>query len=41
MPSGLACNIEDIGELVLFLVSHYANEMNGGTYTMDGGWTAQ
>ena len=41
MPSKKYSNVEDIGELVLFLTSKYADNITGASYTVDGGWTAQ
>lgn len=40
-PSGQFSLPEDLGEVVGFLVSDHARQVNGATWTMDGGWTAQ
>lgn len=40
-PSQKFTNPEDIGELVVFLSSKYADNITGAAYTLDGGWTAQ
>lgn len=40
-PSGKFSNPEDLGELIGFLVSDNAKQVNGASWTMDGGWTAQ
>ena len=41
MPSKKYSNVEDIGELVLFLASKYGDNITGASYTVDGGWTSQ
>lgn len=41
IPSRKHSSIEDIGELVMFLSSKYANNISGAVYTVDGGWVAQ
>lgn len=40
-PSGKFSKPEDLGELAAFLVSDNARQVNGASWTMDGGWTAQ
>lgn len=40
-PSGACSYPEDLGALATFLCSNSARQINGATYTMDGGWTAQ
>ena len=40
-PSGDFSKPEDLGELCVFLVSDYARQVNGASWTIDGGWTAQ
>ena len=40
-PSGKFSSTEDLGELVGFLVSDNARQVNGASWAMDGGWTAQ
>lgn len=39
-PSGQFSSTNDIGELVGFLVSENARQVNGAAWTIDGGWTA-
>jgi 3-hydroxybutyrate dehydrogenase len=40
-PSGSLCTPEDIGNLATYLCTEAAKQMQGGTYTVDGAWTAQ
>jgi 3-hydroxybutyrate dehydrogenase len=40
-PSGEFSHPEDIGEIVAFLVTENAKQVNGASWTIDGGWTAQ
>lgn len=40
-PSGKFSSPEDIGELACFLVSENAKQVNGASWAIDGGWTAQ
>lgn len=40
-PSQQFSKPEDIGEMVVFLVSDYAKQVNGAAWTIDGCWTAQ
>ena len=40
-PSGSFSYPEDLGALATFLCSDSARQIQGATYTMDGGWTAQ
>jgi 3-hydroxybutyrate dehydrogenase len=40
-PSKNFTKPEQIGDLTNFLCSDAASEMRGGSYTLDGGWTAQ
>ena len=40
-PSGKFSTPNDLGELVGFLVSDNAKQVNGASWTMDGGWTSQ
>lgn len=40
-PSGKFSSTEDLGEVVGFLVGDNAKQVNGASWTMDGGWTAQ
>jgi NAD(P)-dependent dehydrogenase (short-subunit alcohol dehydrogenase family) len=40
MPSQKFAKPEDIGELVVFLSSKYADNITGSSYTIEG-WTAQ
>jgi 3-hydroxybutyrate dehydrogenase len=40
-PSGQFSSPADLGELVGFLVSENARQVNGAAWTMDGCWTAQ
>ena len=39
-PSGAFSSTKDIGELVGFLVSENARQVNGAAWAIDGGWTA-
>ena len=39
-PSGTFSSTQDIGELVGFLVSENARQVNGAAWTIDGCWTA-
>jgi 3-hydroxybutyrate dehydrogenase len=40
-PSEQFVNTQDIGEFVLFLCSLAANQINGASLSIDGGWVAQ
>jgi 3-hydroxybutyrate dehydrogenase len=40
-PSKNFTQPEQIGDFAVFLSSDAASQMRGGTYTLDGGWTAQ
>lgn len=40
-PSGQFSSPADIGEMVGFLVSENARQVNGAAWTIDGCWTAQ
>lgn len=40
-PSGQFSSPADIGEMVAFLVSDNAKQVNGAAWTIDGCWTAQ
>jgi 3-hydroxybutyrate dehydrogenase len=40
-PSGRFTTVEDIAELVLFLVGHAAGNITGTSLPIDGGWAAQ
>jgi 3-hydroxybutyrate dehydrogenase len=40
-PSGRFTTVEQIGALVVFLCSAAADNMTGGSLSIDGGWTAQ
>jgi 3-hydroxybutyrate dehydrogenase len=40
-PSEQFSKPEDIGEMVVFLVSDNAKQVNGAAWTIDGCWTAQ
>lgn len=40
-PSAQFSSPSDIGEMVGFLVTENAKQVNGAAWTIDGGWTAQ
>ena len=40
-PTGRFVEVEQVGELVVFLCSSAASNITGASYTIDGGWTAQ
>ena len=40
-PSGQFSSPADVGEMVVFLVSDNARQVNGAAWTIDGCWTAQ
>lgn len=41
MPTMKFSRPEEIGELVVFLCSKYAENITGAAYPVDGGWTVQ
>ena len=40
-PSGRFSSVEDVGEICAFLCTENARQVNGASWTIDGGWTAQ
>lgn len=40
-PSASLCDPSDIGNLVTYLCSDAAKQIQGSAYTIDGAWTAQ
>lgn len=40
-PNGRFATAEEIGEMVLYLISNAARGITGSSFTIDGGWTAQ
>lgn len=40
-PSAQFVTTAEVAEVVVFLASEHARQVNGAAWTIDGGWTAQ